>query len=204
MRDDGEDFEYKGETCRVIGTGGDGSFGGLSVDAGIIGVIPVSLCDPQALKDTVPTDARLINNFATLKGMVGATLSLWMTTLSMAIIVNVVGMVAVPLKVNTICVPVIPAGLWLHPPVFTLQTMENTVPKIVPPKKNANNAALILFLVGAKHFAMIVHTIQFAVVPKMTLMIVKTSVPIVKTMTKKNEVTLLTRSAHLFLWEREA
>ena len=34
MRDDGEDFEYKDETCRVIGTGGDGDFGGLSVDAG--------------------------------------------------------------------------------------------------------------------------------------------------------------------------
>ena len=67
MRCDGEDFEYKGETCRVIGTGGDGSFGGLSVDAGIIGVIPVSLCDPQSLKDTVPSDARLINNFATLE-----------------------------------------------------------------------------------------------------------------------------------------
>ena len=45
MRYDGEDFEYKDETCRVIGTGGDGDFGGLSVDAGIIGVIPVSLCD---------------------------------------------------------------------------------------------------------------------------------------------------------------
>ena len=67
MRDDGEDFEYKGETCRVIGTGGDGSFGGLSVDAGIIGVIPISLCDPQSLKDTVPNHARLINNFATLE-----------------------------------------------------------------------------------------------------------------------------------------
>ena len=67
MRDDGEDFEYKGETCRVIGTGGDGDFGGLSVDAGIIGVIPVVLCDPQALKDTVPSDARLISKFATLE-----------------------------------------------------------------------------------------------------------------------------------------
>ena len=67
MRDDGEDFEYKDETCRVIGTGGDGDFGGLSVDAGIIGVIPISLCDPQSLKDTVPSDARLINNFATLE-----------------------------------------------------------------------------------------------------------------------------------------
>ncbi len=67
MRDDGHDFEYKGETCRVIGTGGDGDFGGLSVDAGIIGVIPVVLCDPQQLKDTVPSDARLISNFATLE-----------------------------------------------------------------------------------------------------------------------------------------
>ena len=67
MRDDGEEFEYKGETCVVIGTGGDGDFGGLSVDAGIIGVIPVSLCDPQSLKDTVPNHARLINNFATLE-----------------------------------------------------------------------------------------------------------------------------------------
>ena len=67
MRDDGEDFDFKGETCRVIGTGGDGDFGGLSVDAGIIGVIPVSLCDPQALKSYVPSDARLINNFATLE-----------------------------------------------------------------------------------------------------------------------------------------
>ena len=36
MRYDGEDFEYKGETCRVVGTGGDGDFGGLSVD----GVVP--------------------------------------------------------------------------------------------------------------------------------------------------------------------
>ena len=67
MRYDGEDFEYKDETCRVIGTGGDGDFGGLSVDAGIIGVIPVSLCDPQKLKNIVPSDARLINNFATLE-----------------------------------------------------------------------------------------------------------------------------------------
>jgi len=67
MRYDGEDFEYKDKTCRVIGTGGDGDFGGLSVDAGIIGVIPVSLCDPQALKNTVPSDARLINKFATLE-----------------------------------------------------------------------------------------------------------------------------------------
>ena len=67
MRDDGEDFEYKDETCRVIKTGGDGDFGGLSVDAGIIGVIPVSLCDPQKLKNIVPSDARLINNFATLE-----------------------------------------------------------------------------------------------------------------------------------------
>lgn len=67
MRDDGEDFEYKGETCRVVGTGGDGDFGGLSVDAGIIGVIPVVLCDPKQLKDTVPTHARLIDNFAELE-----------------------------------------------------------------------------------------------------------------------------------------
>ena len=67
MNYEGDDFDFKGETCRVIGTGGDGDFGGLSVDAGIIGVIPVSLCDPQALKDTVPSDARLINNFATLE-----------------------------------------------------------------------------------------------------------------------------------------
>jgi hypothetical protein len=67
MRDDGHSFEYKGERCRVIGTGGDGDFGGLSVDAGIIGVIPVVLCDPQALKDTVPSDARLIDNFADLE-----------------------------------------------------------------------------------------------------------------------------------------
>jgi len=71
MRDDGEDFEYKDETCRVIKTGGDGDFGGLSVDAGIIGVIPVSLCDPQSLKDTVPNHARLINNFATLEADYG-------------------------------------------------------------------------------------------------------------------------------------
>ena len=67
MNYEGDDFDFKGETCRVIGTGGDGNFGGLSVDAGIIGVIPVSLCDPQSLKDTVPSDARLINNFATLE-----------------------------------------------------------------------------------------------------------------------------------------
>lgn len=68
IRDDGEDFEYKGETCRVIGTGGDGDFGGLSVDAGIIGVIPVSLCDPDELESIVKSnDGRLINNFATLE-----------------------------------------------------------------------------------------------------------------------------------------
>lgn len=67
MRDDGEDFDFKGETCRVIGTGGDGDFGGISVDAGVIGVIPVSLCDSQKLKNTVPSCARLINKFATLE-----------------------------------------------------------------------------------------------------------------------------------------
>ena len=67
MRHDGVDFEYKGETCRVIGTGGDGDFGGLSVDAGIIGCIPVSLCDPKKLKETVPSDARLIDNFVELE-----------------------------------------------------------------------------------------------------------------------------------------
>lgn len=68
MRYDGEDFEYKGETCRVVGTGGDGDFGGLSVDAGIIGVIPVSLCDPDELESTVKSnDGRLINNFATIE-----------------------------------------------------------------------------------------------------------------------------------------
>ena len=68
MRYDGEDFEYKGETCRVVGTGGDGDFGGLSVDAGIIGIIPVSLCDPDELESIVKSnDGRLINNFATLE-----------------------------------------------------------------------------------------------------------------------------------------
>ena len=67
MTNNGDDFEFKGETCRVIGTGGDGDFGGISVDAGVIGVIPVSLCDPQSLKSYVPSDARLINNFATLE-----------------------------------------------------------------------------------------------------------------------------------------
>ena len=67
MNYDGEDFEFNGETCRVVGTGGDGDFGGLSVDAGIIGVIPVSLCDPQQLKNTVPSNARLISNFAELE-----------------------------------------------------------------------------------------------------------------------------------------
>ena len=68
MRFDGEKFEYKDEFCRVIGTGGDGDFGGLSVDAGIIGVIPVSLCDPDELESIVKSnDGRLINNFATLE-----------------------------------------------------------------------------------------------------------------------------------------
>jgi len=67
MTDDGSDFEYKGETCRVVGTGGDGDFGGLSVDAGIIGVIPVVLCDPKQLASTVPVHARLIDNFAELE-----------------------------------------------------------------------------------------------------------------------------------------
>ena len=67
MRDDGEEFEYKGETCVVIGTGGDGDFGGLSVDAGIIGCIPVSLCDPISLKSIVPTDARLVDSLVSLE-----------------------------------------------------------------------------------------------------------------------------------------
>ena len=67
MRDDGEEFEYKGETCVVIGTGGDGDFGGLSVDAGIIGCIPVSLCDPVSLRDTVINDARLVDSFVSLE-----------------------------------------------------------------------------------------------------------------------------------------
>jgi len=67
MRDDGEEFEYKGETCVVIGTGGDGDFGGLSVDAGIIGCIPVSLCDPVSLKSIVPSDARLVCSLASLE-----------------------------------------------------------------------------------------------------------------------------------------
>ena len=67
MRDDGEEFEYKGETCVVIGTGGDGDFGGLSVDAGIIGCIPVSLCVPVALANTVPAHARLVNSLVSLE-----------------------------------------------------------------------------------------------------------------------------------------
>tara|TARA_B110000114_G_C15029780_1_gene372433 strand:- start:520 stop:1164 length:645 start_codon:yes stop_codon:yes gene_type:complete len=67
MRDDGEEFEYKGETCVVIGTGGDGDFGGLSVDAGIIGCIPVSLCDPVSLKSIVPSDARLVDSLVSLE-----------------------------------------------------------------------------------------------------------------------------------------
>ena len=61
MNSEGIPFNYKGEECVVIGTGGDGDFDGLSVDAGIIGCIPVSLCDPDKLKDTVPNDARLVN-----------------------------------------------------------------------------------------------------------------------------------------------
>jgi hypothetical protein len=36
MSHDGSDFEFKGHTCKCVGTGGDGDFGGLSVDAGII------------------------------------------------------------------------------------------------------------------------------------------------------------------------
>lgn len=60
MRTDGEEFQYKGETCVVISTGGDGDFDGLSVDAGIIGCIPVSLCDPDSLDSYVPSDARLV------------------------------------------------------------------------------------------------------------------------------------------------
>jgi hypothetical protein len=113
-----------------------------------------------------------------------------MMTLSMAIIVNVVGRVAPPLKGTTICVRVIPAGLWFHPLVFISQTMENTVPKIVPPKKNANNAGLILSLMVAIQFAKIAVIIPFAAVPKTTLRIAKTSVLIVKqtmTQTKKND-----------------
>ena len=49
MNDDGTPFEYKGSTCVVIGTGGDGDFGGLAVDSGTIGCIPFSLCDPAKL-----------------------------------------------------------------------------------------------------------------------------------------------------------
>jgi len=117
--------------------------------------------------------------------MVGATLSLLMMTLSMAIIVNVVGMVALLLKVNTIWPHVIPAGQWLHHRVSIIRTMVHTVVKNVPPKNNANNAEMILFLVVAMHFAMIAHTIPFAVVRKTTLRIAKTSVLIVKqTMTQ--------------------
>lgn len=67
MNYEGEDFEFKGHICKCIGTGGDGDFGGLSVDAGIIGVIPIEVCDPQQLKDTVPNHARLINNYADLE-----------------------------------------------------------------------------------------------------------------------------------------
>ena len=89
MNYDGDDFDFKNETCRVIGTGGDGDFGGLSVDAGIIGVIPVALCDPQKLKSYVPSDARLINNSLLLKMMDGAILSLLMEKPSMVINVNV-------------------------------------------------------------------------------------------------------------------
>ena len=67
MRTDGEEFQYKGETCVVIGTGGDGDFDGLSVDAGIIGCIPVSLCDPASLEAYVPSDARLVKRQVSLE-----------------------------------------------------------------------------------------------------------------------------------------
>ena len=60
------DFEYKGETCRVVGTGGDGDFGGLSVDAGILGVIPISLCDPQKLIRAAG-HSRLVSKFVDLE-----------------------------------------------------------------------------------------------------------------------------------------
>lgn len=67
MNYDGSDFQFKGHTCKCVGTGGDGDFGGLSVDAGIIGIVPIEACDPQQLKDTVPNDARLINDYAELE-----------------------------------------------------------------------------------------------------------------------------------------
>jgi len=176
MRDDGEDFEYKGETCRVIGTGGDGSFGGLSVDAGIIGVIPVVLCDPDSLKATVPSDARLINRFATLEKYGWGDI----------ILVDDDPINGYHCECgNTIWPHVIPAGQWLHHLVSIIRTMAHTVTKIVPPKNNANNAGMILSLVVAIYFAMIVHTIPFAVAPKTTLRMMKTSVPIVRqTMTQ--------------------
>ena len=107
--------------------------------------------------------------------MVGATLSLWMTTLSMAIVVNVVGVVAVPLKLIGICVPVILAGLWLHPPVFTLQTMgEYCFRKIVPPEEECEQCGTDFIPCGGETLCDDwLHTIQFAVVPKMTLRIAK-------------------------------
>ncbi len=60
------DFEYKGERCRVVSTGGDGDFGGLAVDAGILGVIPISLCDPQALIHAAG-HSRIVNSFVELE-----------------------------------------------------------------------------------------------------------------------------------------
>jgi hypothetical protein len=60
------DFEYKGETCRIVSTGGDGDFGGLSVDAGILGVIPISLCDPQKLISAAG-HSRLVSKFVELE-----------------------------------------------------------------------------------------------------------------------------------------
>ncbi len=67
MNYDGSDFEFKGHTCKCVGTGGDGDFGGLSVDAGIIGIVPIEACDPAIIKAGVSGYARLINDYAELE-----------------------------------------------------------------------------------------------------------------------------------------
>lgn len=66
MNYEADTFEFKGESCRTIGTGGDGDFGGLSVDAGIIGVVPLSVCDPTLVQQA-SGHSRIISNFAELE-----------------------------------------------------------------------------------------------------------------------------------------
>ena len=66
MNYEADTFEFKGESCRTIWNGGDGDFGGLSVDSGFIGVVPLSVCDPTLVQQA-KGHSRIISNFAELE-----------------------------------------------------------------------------------------------------------------------------------------